>query len=358
MQPLLHSLYAYNDWANGKIVALCDGLTDEQLDQPRAIGFGTLRATLFHILNADLVWMERWRRLPWRPFPKDPAGMSLSAMAESLCQVSDQRTQLIDEHSHNDWSEIIEYQDSQQTPYKHRLHDLLLHVFFHGVHHRAQALSYLKSFGRTIPGGIDYIFYRLAKGSVKQSAAAVDALNQFGLGVNESLGADVQWQPTTIKRMFQYTDWATEKVLDKASGLDDQSLDFAHDIGPGSIRRTLLHMMNVEQFWVTNWTTGSGPFPKSSETTSIAEIQNRWKENASARNDYLSGVDAAESQREIEVSIGGPPTKFKVGETAVQLTAHGTHHRAQIVNTLRRVEHPIDNIDLLYALSELPGMDD
>ena len=42
MQELFSSLYAYNQWANEKIVQLCAGLTDAQLDQPKEMGFGTL----------------------------------------------------------------------------------------------------------------------------------------------------------------------------------------------------------------------------------------------------------------------------------------------------------------------------
>ena len=29
---MMDDFYAYNDWANEKVLGLCDGLTDEQLD--------------------------------------------------------------------------------------------------------------------------------------------------------------------------------------------------------------------------------------------------------------------------------------------------------------------------------------
>jgi len=46
---ILEDLYRHNRWANAHIVRLCDGLTDDQLDQPRELGFGTLRNTVFLI---------------------------------------------------------------------------------------------------------------------------------------------------------------------------------------------------------------------------------------------------------------------------------------------------------------------
>jgi len=87
MQELFSSLYAYSEWANEKIIQMCDGLTDAQLDQPKEMGFGTLRKTLFHILTADVVWMERWESAPWREFPTDPDGKSIAEIAAALRDV-------------------------------------------------------------------------------------------------------------------------------------------------------------------------------------------------------------------------------------------------------------------------------
>ena len=101
---MMDDLYAYNDWANAKVIELCDGLTDEQLDAPRPIGFGTLRATIFHILTAEEVWLERWKSVPWREFPTDPAGLTIAAMGERLQELSQQRRDLIAEGRGSRWA--------------------------------------------------------------------------------------------------------------------------------------------------------------------------------------------------------------------------------------------------------------
>ena len=353
MQDLFSSLYAYNQWANEKIVQLCDGLTDAQLDQPKEMGFGTLRATLFHILTADVVWMERWEAAPWREFPSDPGGKSVAEIAQSLGEVGRRRLSLIEENQADHWNATIDYQDSTKASYSHQIHDLLLHVWIHGIHHRAQALNYLKQFDRTIPGGIDWIFYKLATGSTTQSAECVEALSGNGMSVNVSIGDDIQWRHKTIQRMFEYGDWALGQVIGNAILLDDAALDREFDMGRGSIRKSLLHMYDAELFWVNNWTKGSGPFPSTPETTSISELKDLWSANAAARNDYLTSVDQEGALRAIEISFGGPPMSFLVGESAVQLVMHGAHHRAQVVNMFRHCEVPIGNIDLFYGLEHL-----
>ena len=353
MQELFSSLYAYSEWANEKIVQLCDGLTDAQLDQPKEMGFGTLRKTLFHILAADVVWMERWESTPWREFPTDPDGKSIAEIAAALRDVGNRRLGLIQQNEPNQWDSTIDYQDSKKTPYSHQLHDLLLHVWVHGIHHRAQALNYLKQFDRTLPGGIDWIFYKLATGSTAQSPECVEAMTGHGMTVNESIGEDIQWRLQSIQRLFEYGDWAFEQAIQNAMSLDDAALDRGFDMGPGSIRKALLHMYDAELFWVTNWTSGSVPFPHTAETTSMSSLRDLWTANAAARNDFLANVDQQGALRAVEVSFGGPPIRILVGEAAVQLLMHGAHHRAQVVNMFRHCESPIGNIDLLYALEHL-----
>ena len=353
MTHLIDDLYDYNDWANQKVLSLCDGLTDEQLDTPREMGFGTLRATLFHILTAEVVWMERWQFVPWRPFPTDPAGMSLADITDGLKDVAVQRRELISVHQGSAFQNRIKYQDSKKTPYDHVLFDLLLHVASHGVHHRAQALNYLKQFDRTVVAGIDYIFYRLAKFSVDQSPEAMEGLVGYGLTVSDPTDQPCPWDPKIATRLFAYHDWAVEKVLQFVSQISDESLDQEFNIGPGSLRKTLLHLFDAETWWIHNWTVGPSTFPISPANTPISQLYDEWKSLAGKRNEFIKTVDQAESQRVVEVLAGGPPTRFRVGESIVHLAIHGTHHRAQIINMCRHVEAPWSNIDLLYALSDL-----
>ena len=71
------------------------------------------------------------------------------------------------------------------------------------------------------------------------------------------------------------------------------------------------------------------------------------------RNGVIAEIDDSEAQRIIEIEAGGPPTKFRVGESVIHVAVHGSHHRAQLINMLRHVGASIKDIDLLYAIDEL-----
>lgn len=331
---IIEGLYAANDWAWRRVFQLCEGLSDEQLDAPRAMGLGSLRATLFHVLTAEQIWLERWTGVAWRPFPTDPAGAPIAEIAAGLQQVSRKRQRLLDDERRTGWQRVVVYRNLQGIEHRKPLDELLLHVANHAIHHRAQALNYLKLFGRTVPVGIEYL-YRLARPSVVQDEATAQSLRGYGLEINSAPGAEIAWDLDLVRRYFAYHDWATARILESAASLDDAALDRPFDLGPGSIRKTLVHLQSVEPGWLKVWAEGSGTFDLSDPHLSVSEIQAAWPPAAGQRNEFVARLDDAAAQRIVAINFGGPPIQFRIIESAVQICVHGTHHRAQLLNMLR-----------------------
>jgi uncharacterized damage-inducible protein DinB len=125
-------------------------------------------------------------------------------------------------------------------------------------------------------------------------------------------------------------------------------------MGCGSIRKTLLHLIDAEQWWIGNWNGEAGSFPRSPETMKLQEIETKWRRIRKQRNTFLESVDADRAMDVVVVHPPGPPCKFRVGESAVHVAFHGTHHRAQLLNMIRRSKAKVHNIDFLYAIDQLP----
>lgn len=332
---MIDDLYRFNSWANGRILKLCEGLTDEQLDQPREIGFGSLRATLFHILAAEEIWLERWEGIPWRPFATDPQGVSLEGIGAKLNDVAERRTTLIDAERAMRWQREVSFFDSSHHAHTRCLFDLLVHVANHGVHHRAQALQYLKLLGRTIPVGLDYLVYKLAYPSLKQDQSTIDAMRRYGLEVESGTSTPLTFNAREILEYFAYHDWATRQVVTAALPLDTVALDRDFGIGPGSIRRTLLHLFGVEPWWLRNWTTGPSEVAGSSADQSLTAAWEALLQIGEKRNAFIAQLNDEQAGKEVVALVGGPALKFRVLESMIQICGHGTHHRAQVINMLR-----------------------
>jgi uncharacterized damage-inducible protein DinB len=159
-----------------------------------------------------------------------------------------------------------------------------------------------------------------------------------------------------MRAWFRYGDWAQRRVLALTAGLSDMQLDQPFELGLRTARRTLLHIRDAEQWWYENWT-GPPPaeFPKLAESTSLAELHKLFDATVTARDAYFDSLRDADLQRVVGANVTtGLRLEFRLGETMLQLCAHGTHHRAQLVNMLRRLEVSLPALDYIRMTRE-PG---
>lgn len=54
-----------------------------------------------------------------------------------------------------------------------------------------------------------------------------------------------------LDRLLGHDDWATTQLMELSQGLTDAQLDQPFDIGHGSLRETLNHLIFVVAFWTT-----------------------------------------------------------------------------------------------------------
>jgi uncharacterized damage-inducible protein DinB len=331
--------------ANQSILRLCEGLDSGQLDESREMGLGSLRNTVFHILVAEQVWLDRWLNRTPGPFAIDANGMTIEDIGHRLSEVSASRREFLEQNRANGWSTFCNYNDIRGNAHTNDLRGLLLHVANHGIHHRAQALNYLKRIGRTVPGGIDYLFFRLANPVIKQTSDVVAKIKHFGMRVEEGDGAIITFHEDVLKQMFQYGDWANQRVLEQAGKFEQSQLDHDFGIGLGTLRKNLLHIHDAERWWLKNWTIGASAFERSPETTSLAQLESDWKQTIQGRNGFLSSLSPDSALRIVKACVGPMELRVFVIESLVQLFGHGTHHRAQVCNMLRQsgmTPQPID----------------
>ena len=121
----------------------------------------------------------------------------------------------------------------------------------------------------------------------------------------------------------------------------------------GTIRRNLLHIYDAESWWLRNWAEEGAEFERLPESTSLDDLRRLWSNVAAGRNQFVAALDVEQARRIIGVSVGGnPKMKFRVVESFLQLCTHGTHHRAQVLNMLRRASIAPPPIDLVIWLRQ------
>ena len=159
----------YNNWANAQVLAACQELTADQLAAAAPGAYGTIHATLGHIIHAEANFIGRMtgkRPQPLFKWEDEPAVADLSAFAE---QVADA---LLDAAQRIPPTQMVhEEEDGLFIDYQAR--HLFMQAINHGIEHRTNITTILSGLGLPAPGvdGWGYLFshpdrFELVEGSL------------------------------------------------------------------------------------------------------------------------------------------------------------------------------------------------
>jgi uncharacterized damage-inducible protein DinB len=344
--------FRFHRWGNQKLLQLADGLDQNALKASMPLGPGSLRATLIHNIAAQRVWLDRWQSYPSPRFPNGD-GWTLEEIFKEQIAIDDELGSFVNSQTEPSLERPIEYRNLKNEAFHHRLSDLLLHVLNHAVHHRAQSVHFLKRQNRTLVGGLDYIFYKIAHPTLLLDEKVAKGSRAYGLEVG-SVEMPYDAPSIDILRRYQnYSDWATLRLLKQANQFTAQQLDRDWQMGQGSLRKTLLHIYDAECWWQKNWNHESVPFPRSPIDVTTDELIESWQHMAMNRRIALETMGQAGIEETVHCDFGGGPLRFRVSESMIQLCVHGTLHRAQANNMLRNLGVNVLPIDYVVYLREM-----
>ena len=142
-EPTLVELIRYNNWANAQVFAACLKLKPEQLNATNPGSYGTIRATMEHIIRGEAGYIGRLTgKRPQPPFAWK-TGAPLADVVAFASQVADALLDTIQtippEHI------VHEEEDGNIFEYQARL--LFIQVIDHGIEHRTNITTILSGLG-------------------------------------------------------------------------------------------------------------------------------------------------------------------------------------------------------------------
>ncbi len=151
-------LFAYNQWANDRIVAAAEKVTEAQFLAPASYPHGGLRGTLVHALFADGIWLQRWNGIRGgvRLNPEDfPTFASYRARQSTIAQ-----DQMAFVAGVTDAALAAEFAfaDTKGVAHTRILWHTMAHVVNHGTQHRSEAAAMLTDLGHS-PGDLDIVIF-------------------------------------------------------------------------------------------------------------------------------------------------------------------------------------------------------
>ena len=136
----------YNRWFNGQLLAACKELTDSQRKQDMQAFFGSIHATLNHILLADKLWLGRFSG---QPFAVTGLDQQLHDDFDALCEDRRQTDQAISRivSATTSWESNLTFTDTFGVTREIPTHQAIGHIFNHATHHRGQITTLLAQLG-------------------------------------------------------------------------------------------------------------------------------------------------------------------------------------------------------------------
>ena len=136
--------------------------------------------------------------------------------------------------------------------------------------------------------------------------------------------------------LLQHDLWATHQIITACEKLPAEQLDRKFDMGPGTLRATITHMIGAINAWTdTLFQRANRP---RVEHTGIAYTPQQLREMINESEGELIAVSKLHPLEEIVIRTReGKDYAFTRGAVLTHVTTHGMHHRAQCLNMLKQL---------------------
>ncbi len=172
------TLYAYNLWASRRLFSALEKLSDAQFMAAAESSFPSIRETVFHILAAEWIWLQRWQGAsPRANVPNANASgktwngltpgekptyeelASVAALRNFADSLEQKRQAFFDSLNDEKLQRPLSYTDMAGKAFALPLVQQMQHVVNHGTYHRGQVTTLLRQTGgETVALDMSYFF--------------------------------------------------------------------------------------------------------------------------------------------------------------------------------------------------------
>ena len=149
----------YNLWANQKIVGLFKNLTEEQLRQNITSSFPSVRLTILHLWDTEVIWLERLKGNSLSAFPSWNFKGNEAELFEGFIENSKGFLNFVESQTEEYFNDIINYQNTKGGSFSQPAREIIHHCMNHQHYHRGQLVTMARQLGLKEIPPTDYIFY-------------------------------------------------------------------------------------------------------------------------------------------------------------------------------------------------------
>lgn len=154
----IHLIYEYNYWASGRILSAAAKVTREQYLAPADFPYGSLRATLVHVVEAEHTWRGMFENDKFNEDLNPEDFPDVSTLVERFRMEEDAMRAYLNGLGDEDMDGHKKYLADNGEPRDRILWHCLYHVVNHGTQHRSEAAAMLTGYDAS-PGDLDFTLF-------------------------------------------------------------------------------------------------------------------------------------------------------------------------------------------------------
>lgn len=156
-----------------------------------------------------------------------------------------------------------------------------------------------------------------------------------------------------IKLLYQYNDWANKRILAAAEKLTGEELTTPNELGWGSLRGALVHILDAEFGWRKFLNDEEGPrdLLNDEDFKDMVALRQRWDKENEALWAYLDSLTDDELYGPVISQRGDTEYRWLLWQCLAHVVNHGTQHRAECAALLTGFGHSPGDVDFTLFLS-------
>ena len=149
----------YNVWANTKLAGFILEAGEEKSDVSQNSSFSSIRKTLYHIWDAETIWIKRLQGDSFTDWPSKNFNGTLKAACESFLKNSENFVLYAKEKSETELNSAVTYKTLDGNEFSNITSYIIMHVMNHSTFHRGQIITLLRNTGFDKFSSTDYITF-------------------------------------------------------------------------------------------------------------------------------------------------------------------------------------------------------
>jgi uncharacterized damage-inducible protein DinB len=157
----------YNVWANQVLIDYLNTKPTEQLEQEIVSSFPSIRKTLLHIWDAEVMWQMRLKGTPVAEFPSKSFVGDMQAIFDNLIKSSSDFVILAEAEKEDFLTKVHTYMTMSYGETSQNSYDMMHHCINHSTYHRGQIMTMLRQLGYTDLPHLDFMLFLILRNATK-----------------------------------------------------------------------------------------------------------------------------------------------------------------------------------------------